>query len=510
MLRNWTLATLVVVVSASLALPLSAQNRQSFQLGPRRPAGIYAKVNISSEINTHPNYSMMQFEAYFINLYLQMLNNPAVSGLVLQAHWDQLQSQSSEYRSALRLDFYLDEAFTQVDLWNSQNPTKPRKTIQFIITPGFQSPQWVLNQIPSCDGLFEVPATTPPANCGRVTFTGYLEEQDSTQLPLPWNPFYKAAWRAFLVVLNARYGSNPALVSISVAGPTAASEEMIVPNDSNSNNPRTTFGTPLTWCIHQEESRRTTCGLRCLHSTIPICLRIRIPNRAFIDEWDAAIDMYGEIFQGVTLVATTGSGLPNFSPGPFPIPPGFSADCGNPNMDCAAETTILSHFVNPFVDLLDAKATQPSGLEASRATNTDLGLLGVGLLSRDTENFLVPSAQILGGAQFNTSVANSPSKEGGNTEFPSPSVEQGLYNVLQVFFNGTPVAGQYYETNGGIPLNYLQIYYPDFLYAAENGPAAVMECRVCSTVNISAQTEFGMASQWLFMISDPLPPFPLF
>jgi hypothetical protein len=73
---------------------------------------------------------------------------------------------------------------------------------------------------------------------------GYSEEQDSTQLPLAWDAFYKSAWRAFLVVLNERYGTNPALVSIAVAGPTAASAEMIVPNDTNSNNPQTMFGTP--------------------------------------------------------------------------------------------------------------------------------------------------------------------------------------------------------------------------------------------------------------------------
>ena len=45
---------------------------------------------------------------------------------------------------------------------------------------------------------------------------------------------------------------------------------------------------------------------------------------------------------GVTLLATTGDGLPDFSTN-FTIPPAFKGDCGIPSMDCAVETTILSH-----------------------------------------------------------------------------------------------------------------------------------------------------------------------
>ncbi len=73
-------------------------------------------------------------------------------------------------------------------------------------------------------------------------------------------------------------------------------------------------------------------------------------DQAFIDEWKAAIDMYEKIFSRVTLVVTTGSGLSNLSATGFPPPPpAFSADCPNPDMDCAAETTILSYFERPSV-----------------------------------------------------------------------------------------------------------------------------------------------------------------
>jgi hypothetical protein len=155
---------------------------------PRRPRGIYAKVNIASEIDQ------------------QQKANPSS---------------------------YVDDAFNQVSTWNVQNPAQPQKTIQLIVTPGFQTPQWVLDQIPSCNGLFQSPAQTPPGTCGKATFAGYSEVTDGTEFPLPWNPFYKSAWKTFLTALAAQYGSNPAFVSIAVGGPTAASEEMILPNNNN-------------------------------------------------------------------------------------------------------------------------------------------------------------------------------------------------------------------------------------------------------------------------------------
>ena len=70
-----------------------------------------------------------------------------------------------------------------------------------IVTPGFQSPQWMLAQIPSCNGLFQSPVQTSPSTCGTVTFKGYNEATDGNVLPLPWNPFYKSSWQTFLTAL---------------------------------------------------------------------------------------------------------------------------------------------------------------------------------------------------------------------------------------------------------------------------------------------------------------------
>ena len=365
------------------------------QPAPRRPRGIYAKVNTASEISqqqkANPAITPAQLNAYFNNLYQDLLGNPAISGLVLQVHWDTVNPNPPA--AANPYDWsYVDDAFNQASAWNVQNPAKAPKTIQLIVTPGFQSPQWVLDQIPTCDGLFDFPVPqTPPSTCGKVTFVGFGEEANGTEFPLPWNPFYKSSWKTFLTALAARYGLNPAFVSIAVGGPTAASEEMIVPTNSNTPS-QAQFGGILP----------NDMWLLLLAFHYPGMQAYQKSDQAFIDEWNAAIDMYGQIFSGVTLVATTGSGLPT-SAAAVTIPSAFSADCGRSDMDCAAETTILSHFVDSTVGGANPKATQTSGVEAARTGLLNLGLAGVKRLSQSTAQLTPPSAQILGGAQFNTS-----------------------------------------------------------------------------------------------------------
>ena len=120
------------------------------------------------------------------------------------------------------------------------------------------------------------------------------------------------------MALAARYGENPAFVSIAVAGPTAASAEMIMPNDNNSTNPQTQFGTPIS---------PTDMWLKLLAFHYSSMTAYQNSDQAFIDEWNAAIDMYGKIFKNVTLIATTGSGLPKLSRTGFTIPAAFSGDC---------------------------------------------------------------------------------------------------------------------------------------------------------------------------------------
>jgi hypothetical protein len=516
---------------------------------PRRPRGIYAKVNIASETSaqqkTNPSITSAQLDAYFAGLYQGLLANPAVSGLVIQAHWDQVNPNPPTSANPYFWN-YLDDGFTQTEAWNSQNAIQTPKTIQLIVTPGFQSPQWLLNEIPSCDGLFLSPAQTPPGNCGKVTFATFgPEEIDGTILPLPWNAVYKSAWQTFLTALAARYESNPVFVSIAVAGPTAASEEMIVPN--NGNTPaQSQFGGILT----------NDMWLQLFALQYPGQASYQKSDQAFIDAWNAAIDMYGQVFSGVTLSATTGSGLPNFG-ATFTVPPALTAACGNPNMDCAAETTILVHLADPTVGGANAKATQTSGMEASRLSDANLGLISVRLLSQGTSQLASPAAQILGGAQFNTSFSSNTLTEGCISTFPPDSIdtptgcvipstchvngcipvacipqaclapgvtpasltgykifndvpaadlippEQAAYNVLNVFFEGTPVASAFGGTPGTAPFNYLQIYAADIQYAsATTAPAQVVQAGG-AIVSMTAQDLLNLASQELFSIAEP-------
>ncbi len=524
------------------------------QPAPRQPQGIYTVVNVEQNLNqqqqSNPSITAAELDAYFNGLYQSLLEDGAVAGLTLQVHWDTLNPNPPTGANPYYWN-YVDDAFGQAAAWNTANPTQTPKTIQLIVTAGFQTPQWVLSQIPSCDGLFQSPVQTPPSTCGSATFTGYQEGGDGTVLPLPWNPVYQSAWQTFLTALAARYGSNPAFVSIAVAGPTGASAEILLPNDSNSNNPQTQFPVPIA---------PNDMWRQLLLFQYPTQTAYQNTDQAFIDAWDAAIDMYGTVFSGLTLVATTGSGLPNLSSN-FTIPPGFTEYCGNPNMDCAAETTILSFFMQPTAGGTNAKATQTSGLEASRAADgsPNLGIAGVKLLSQSTAQFASPSARILGGAQFNTSFSNDPLAEGCLSTFPpnandtpagctipptctgegclpvacipsaclAPGItqanlasytkfsqvpaadlippEQSEYNVLNAYFNGTAAAALFGGTPGATPapMNYMQIYSPDIQYAElnVNAPAQVVETSG-ATVSITAQQLLNQAVPALALISE--------
>jgi uncharacterized protein (TIGR03437 family) len=522
---------------------------------PRRPRGIYAVVDTENLINlqqqANPSITTPQIYAYFNTLYQALLSNPAVSGLTLQVHWDRLNPNAPPAADAY--DWTLvDEAFTQAAAWDAQNPAQAPKTIQLILTPGFQSPPWMLNQIPSCDGLFQSPVQTPSSTCGTVVFTGYTEAHDGTVFPLPWNPFYKSAWKTFLTALAARYGSNPAFVSIAVAGPTASSAEIILPGDDDADNPQTQFsGGPIS---------PNNMWLQLFAFHYPGMAAYQGTDQAFIDEWDAAIDMYGQVFSGVTLVVTLDDKMPSFGNNTQPIPAGFNGDCSASSTTCATVTTILSYFMKPTVAGPNAKATQTSSFIASNA-NISLGIQSVKQLSQMTAQLPPPSAQILAGIQVDKSFADFVVNVGCTAAFPPdatdtptgctlpatctdascvpvacipqaclargvttasltsykiyPNVptadllsqEQALYNLLNIYFDGSPAASSFGGTQGTVPLNYLQLYSQDIQYASAsvNAPAQVTEAGGV-TVSTTAQMMLNLASQNLLTIAEPALP----
>ena len=514
-------------------------NPAVLQAGPRRPRGIYAELHVELEIaqqeKTKPSITPAELHTYFKNLYDGILANPAVSGLAVGITWGILNPNPPSSPQPYDWSF-IDDAFNSVEAWNAANPTKIPKTIQVQMSAGFGTPKWVMDQIPSCDGLFQSPPQTPPSNCGKATFLGFAEGGGGV-LPMPWNAFYKKSFRTFIMAFADRYEPNPAFVSMDISGPTAASTEMIEPTDSRT-PPQSQFG-GLT---------ANNMWLKLLAFAYPNKPAYQKSDQAFIDEWNAATDMFGQIYSNVTLVATTGAGLPNLSNTGFTVPPAFKDDCLTPlDMDCAAEMTILAHFVDPSVATKDTKATQESGLNGVAGLNA----LGVKRRAQITMQLTQPSAQILGGLQFATSAAHFSVEEGCTSRFPpdknktannlnpatlpitnipqaclAPDVtitslssyqqfsnvpandlispEQSLYNVLRNYFDETPAAASFGGTLGAAPMNYLQIYVADFQYATAHTEVRAQVIKSDGTSEmVTAQDLLNQASQNLLQIAEP-------
>ena len=522
---------LLLLVPAQKAAKAQSSGGPGGATPPRVPRGIYAVVRIEEVLTkgygSNPGYGDVPDPTPAVNSYLKtfydfLLNNPAVSGLALQVHWDTLNPNPPGDANAYSWD-YVQDAFDRVENWNTKNPDN-LKTIQLIVAPGFNTPKWMLDEFYSCDPIFENAKRFLFIGCGKVTFTNFDEEDqaDGNVLPLPWNATYQAAWKTFLQALAAKYNDQTALVSVSVAGPTAVSAEMILPSGDEVNQMQfvSRGGTPGGISANQmwiELTQLFYYGEPSFQGT----------DQPFVAAWDHAIDTYGEIFSGLTLVATTGNGLPNLAggdtpppgefpdPGPPATPINFATDCtADQNMDCQAETQILSYFVEAYpVGGSNAKATQTSGLEVQRE-GAYLGINGVKFLSQQTAAPPAGTSQVLGGAQFNTSVSKHANAEGcPEGETCSLNPDQALYDVLQDFFTETSIAGQYCEPEPQAPafLNYLQIYYQDFVYAgvAKNeGQISVNSAgnsgkAACGNVKMYFQGELNAASTQLLGITEP-------
>ena len=246
------------------------------------------------------------------------------------------------------------------------------------------------------------------------------------ELPLPWNPDYKRHWRALLTEVAARYGTRDAFVSIAVAGPTAESVETILPRTGS----QLERWRQLLQLFYSDPSYQQS-------------------DRAFVDEWDAAATVYGEVFRNVTIVLTRGSGMPDFTRG----------------QGKSAEASIVSSFATHAFDS-NAKATQTSGMKACRETKA--GIEGV----KETSSDAAHAPPILGGAQFNTSFSQKPAAEGCADSCDAESSvcktitpAQALSNVLSVYFDGTPDGGLHGASKGSARMNYLQVYEKDIQFA---------------------------------------------
>ena len=398
----------------------------------RRPRGIYAVVVLGETRDA----GRVDLDA--------LASNPAVSGLAIRTFWSTLQPAKDRY------DFSrLEAAFASA--------AAAHKTVQLILIPGFGTPGWVLSELSSCDDVEPPPEGTggragaarggrpktahggragaasgghgATPSCGKASFVvseGRAHGQKQ-ELPLPWNPVYKSYWKAFLTEVAARFGARDDFVSIAVAGPTAESVEIILPRAGDQLE---RWG-QLIQLFYRDPSYQRS-------------------NKAIVDEWDAAVTVFGDVFRNVTIVVTRGSGLLDFTRG----------------QGHSAQASIVSSFAAHAVGA-NAKATQTSGMKACR--ETEAGIKGVKELSSNGSY----SPPILGGAQFNTSFSQKPAAEGcaASCDAAAPACQgitpaQALSNVLSVYFDGTPVGALYGASKGAARMNYLQIYEKDIRFAS--------------------------------------------
>jgi hypothetical protein len=478
LLRRSLVLSLLVLLALSSAGKSSSSSLTAARVAPdslpREPMGVYAKVNIETLMKQTEFKDAPDIHHKFRELYKRLLANPAISGLTIGAHWDHIQP-GPNYPEGYDFKF-LDDAFTEAN--------KANKSVILIITPGVVSPKWLLNRIPDCtiNGVFLGEGVDP--KCGKQAFEGFPEEQrddGNKEIPLPWNDRYQDAWADFLGHLKDEYSSNPAFVAIAVAGPIAASDEMILPTSENDTVTQPS-GLPVdkTW-------------LQLISHSFPDGRYATNPGQAFVDAWGTTIDTYEHIFSGITLTLSPdgGTDLPELRViAPPELEPLIKEECSRAPtpLSCAAKTEVIWDFMNATCltsqNCVNGKATQVGGLRASSDDRTgNIGIAGVKLVTSWTPP---PSPPLLGGAEFDHPVSGKRKQEMGcpdysknttpTTKCPGLSVEEAAYNVMAVFFNHTPAAAYFKGTLpefqkgtfGTMPMHYLEVPFNDVEYANEN------------------------------------------
>src|ERR1051326_9124917 len=144
-LKRFFIITLLFLLVLSGANRLSSSTLTSARVMqdtlPRTAAGVYAKVFIDQAVSRYTG-PPENIHSCLKQMYEDLLANPAISGLTIGEHWDKIQLTDSVYPDGY--DFsYLDDAFQAAH-------DHPGKSIRLIITPGFDTPKWLLDKLPEC------------------------------------------------------------------------------------------------------------------------------------------------------------------------------------------------------------------------------------------------------------------------------------------------------------------------------------------------------------------------
>jgi hypothetical protein len=485
-LKRFLILSLLVLLALSSAGRFSSSTLTSARVTqdslPRAPLGVFAKVNIETlkkqtafkDCASSPGCDI---HVKFRELYARLLANPAISGLTIGAHWDHIQT-AEVYPDGYDFSF-LDDAFLEANAAN--------KSVKLIITPGVVSPTWLLDKIPDCtiNGVFLGEGVN--SLCGKQAFEGFPEEQrddGNNKIPLPWNDCYQKAWTDFLGHLNDNYRNNPAFVAIAVAGPIAASDEMILPTSENVDPKVVTqpSGFPV------DETWR-----RLIAHSFPDGRYAVNPDEAFVDSWKTVITSYEQIFSGITLILSPDGGkdLPELRViAPPELAPLIQEECSRTPtpLSCAAKTEVIWDFMNATCltspNCVNGKSTQIGGLRASN--DDELGNIGIAGVKLVTSWPPPPSPPLLGGAAFNHAVSGKFKQEVGCPDFSKTSdskvicsglsVEEAAYNAMAVFFDNTLAAAYFRGTLkdfqkghlGATPMHYLEVPVADVEYANKN------------------------------------------
>jgi hypothetical protein len=132
-----------------------------------------------------------------------IVNLPAVNGITLQAMWSDVEPKRGVYSWAL-----FDAGIAQAKAAG--------KHVMLEVAPGYGSPAWLYPAAHSISLAWWIPSWGPKL-CSAIT------------VPLPWDNTYLAAWTQFVEAMGARYGSNPTVVGIKLAGTNVQTGEQVLP-----------------------------------------------------------------------------------------------------------------------------------------------------------------------------------------------------------------------------------------------------------------------------------------
>lgn len=396
-LRTWSWPVLAVTCLANAsavwadANPSVAQPAAIVSSRAREPHGIYAVIAVDEHGPLDP-----------AELNEVVSNQAITGGLDIRIAWKTVEPAKDKYD------------FSQLDRYFAAAEAN-HKSVILGIMPGFWTPDWLMNELASCDPYLKPGANLPAPHavprCGKATF--YYSESTLTgnmPLPLPWNADYNSRWHKLLGEVAKRYGAREALVSVVVAGPTAASPETLLP-------PQLARWTRLLEIFYPRDPS--------YHKS----------NKAIIEAWKDAIDSHAKVFQGVTMVIALGDGLLKFTP--------------TSSMD--AVNAITSYFIGHDLGT-NAKALEDDGLRVCHAKRAPI--LIVKQRAADTSH----SPRVLGGLEFGTSFSKGANAMGCSTCTPGACQNilplQALSDVVAAFF-----------ADQGEHLEYLKVYAADILFA---------------------------------------------